>query len=239
MAKDYYSVLGIGKSAGIDEIKRAYRELAMRYHPDKNKGKDAEIKMQELNEAYAVLSDPEKRRQYDTFGSEGFRQRYTEEDIFRNFNFEDIMREFQENIFSGGGFGPFATDFQEPEQTGVNLYISFDEIEKGFEREYEVQRNMVCENCKGSGGDPDSKQVKCATCNGTGRRHVQQNTMFGRFSMVATCDKCRGRGRIFERSCKTCHGNGRINVKEKFRIKVEKEEKEGKEKGRGRFFGVF
>jgi molecular chaperone DnaJ len=232
MAKDYYEILGVGKSASQDEIKSAYRGLALKYHPDRNKEKDTEKKMQELNEAYAVLSDPEKRKQYDTYGSEGFGQRYTEEDIFRNFNFDDIMREFQQNMFSGGGFG----DFQEPEQTGVNLYMSFDEIDRGFEREYEVQRNKVCSNCRGTGGDPDSKQVKCTTCNGTGRRHVEQNTMFGRFSMVTTCDKCKGRGKIFERPCKVCRGNGRILTKEKFKVKVEKEDKNSKEKGKGRFW---
>src|SRR5271170_7014382 len=116
MAKNYYEVLGIGKTASAEQIKGAYRELAMKYHPDRNKDKNAEEKFKEINEAYAVLSDPEKRKQYDSFGPEGFQKRYTEEDIFRNFNFEDIIREFQDNMFAGGmGGSPFGDMFsQEP-----------------------------------------------------------------------------------------------------------------------------
>ena len=122
MAKDYYEVLGVSKTANADQIKDAYRALAMKYHPDRNKEKNAEEKFKEINEAYAVLSDPQKRKQYDTFGPEDFRQRYTEEDIFKGFNFEDIIREFQENMFTGGGFGTgqFGGDMFSAEASGTD-----------------------------------------------------------------------------------------------------------------------
>lgn len=240
MAKNYYEVLGIGKNATAEQIKEAYRKLVLKLHPDVNKDSKAEAKMQELNEAYAVLGDQQKRKQYDTFGPEGFGQRYTEDDIFRGFNFEDIIREFQENMFAGGfgGGGPFTSDmFSPPEQQGVNVYMSFDDIEKGIDKEFEVQHYQTCSNCKGSGGEPGSKQIKCSECNGSGRKHIQQNTMFGRFDMVSTCNKCGGRGKTFEKQCKICRGNGRVIVKERFRVKVDKTDgKENKPKGR---FGIF
>ncbi|MFI5412821.1 MAG: zinc finger domain-containing protein, partial [Candidatus Micrarchaeales archaeon] len=121
---------------------------------------------------------------------------------------------------------------------GVNLYMSFDDIEKGVDKEFEVQRYKTCGNCKGSGGEPGSKQVKCSTCNGSGRMHVQQNTLFGRFDMVSTCNKCGGKGKTFEKACKVCKGNGKVIVKERFRVKAERSGKSGGEE-KGRFFGIF
>jgi len=239
MAKDYYDILGVKKNASQEEIKGAYRALALKYHPDRNKNKDAEEHFKEINEAYAVLSDSQKRQQYDAFGPEGFGQRYSEDDIFRGFNFDDIFKEFQENVFTVG-FGPFGADMggmaQEPEQTGVNLYMPFDDLERGFDREYEVQRQKVCDRCNGTGGEPGSKQTKCDRCNGTGRRHIQQNTFFGRFDMVSTCDKCKGKGKTYDKSCKECKGRGRIIVNEKFRIRAEKT---NKKQEKPRWFGIF
>src|SRR5271169_3191407 len=127
MSEDYYKVLGVSKTATQDDIKHAYRDLAMKLHPDRNKEKGSEDKFKKINEAYAVLGDPEKRKQYDAFGSEGFSQRYNQEDIFRNFNFEDILKNFQDFGFSG--FGGMGDPFQQAEQqTGVNLYLNFNEI---------------------------------------------------------------------------------------------------------------
>jgi molecular chaperone DnaJ len=237
MTKNYYDVLGVGKSATAEEIKGAYRQLALKYHPDRNKDKSSEEKFKEINEAYAVLGDSDKRKQYDAYGPEGFGQKYSEDDIFKGFNFEDVIREFQENMFAGGGFGGDMFSAEPPEQTGVNLYLSFNDIEKGVDREFEVQRYKTCDNCRGSGGEPNSRQVKCVKCDGSGRMHIQQNTMFGRFDMVSTCNKCGGRGKTFEKVCKECKGHGRVVVKERFRIKAEKSTKE--EKPKGRFFGVF
>lgn len=226
--RDYYEILGIRKNATNDEIKRAYRELALKYHPDRNKSDGATEKFKEINEAYAVLGDPEKRRQYDSFGPDQFNQRFSEEDIFRGFNTEEIFRD----IFGAGGFGGqfgfgdmFGGMGQQPEQTGVNFYLSFDDLEKGVDREFEVRYNKACQACKGSGGEPGSKQVRCQACNGTGMRQVNQNTPFGRIQMASTCNRCGGRGKLYENLCRTCNGNGRVPVREKFRIKAERADK--------------
>jgi molecular chaperone DnaJ len=236
MAKDYYDILGIGKDASQDQIKSAYRELALKHHPDRNKHKDSEEKFKEINAAYAVLSDPEKRRQYDAYGSEGFEQRFTNEDIFKGVNIEDIIRGFQENMFGFQDVGNPFGGFQE-EPRGVNLNISFEDIEKGFDREFSVQHNKMCSNCKGSGGEPGSKHIKCAKCNGKGRIHIQQQIPFTILTFDSTCDKCRGSGKIPEKVCKTCRGSGKVIVTEKFRIKVDKVDgKDGKSRG---MFGIF
>lgn len=227
MSKDYYKILGLPSNASSEQIKRGYRELVMKYHPDRNKEHGAEAKMREINEAYAVLGDPEKRRQYDAFGPEQFSHEFSEEDIFRGFNPEDILRQF----FGGGGsanFGTFGSMFgqQEQEQTGVNLYLSFDDLERGVNREFSVQYYKTCQNCRGSGGEPGSKQTRCQTCNGSGRRHVQQNTPFGRLQVMTTCDRCGGRGRTFDRVCRECNGSGRAIVNQKFRIRAERTDRE-------------
>ncbi|MDE1851423.1 MAG: DnaJ domain-containing protein [Candidatus Micrarchaeota archaeon] len=221
---DYYNILGLSKSATQEQIREAYRKLVLKHHPDINKDPKAEAKMREINEAYAVLSDPEKRKEYDAYGPSGFGRRYTEEEIFRNFNFEDIFKNMQG--FEGFGFGgdPFGMfgEQQQQVQTTVNFSVAFDDIEKGLDREYDVQRNKKCPTCKGTGGDPGSKQVQCSACNGNGRRRIQQNSFFGRFEAITTCDRCRGRGRIYERSCRTCGGNGIVSVIERVRIRVNK-----------------
>ncbi len=227
MAKDYYNILGVPKTASLDQIKKAYRELALKYHPDRNKEKGAEEHFKEINEAYAVLGDEQKRKQYDAYGPAGFGQRYSDEDIFRNFNFEDIFQGMQENLFDfqtfgGGQFG----GFQQQEQTGVTVNLSFKDIEKGLDKEFEVQRYKTCSNCRGSGGEPGSKEVKCPGCNGAGRRRIQQNSFLGRFEMITTCDKCGGRGRVYEKICRACRGNGKVVVTERFRIRAEKSDTE-------------
>lgn len=246
MAKDYYEVLGVPKSATQDQIKKAYRELALKYHPDRNKDKAATEKFKEANEAYAVLSDPEKRKRYDTFGPDQFNQQYSQEDIFRGANFQDIFKDlFGSGAFGGMGgspFGgsPFGEEMQQP--NAVNLTLSFEDIQNGMNREFQVQHYKRCPNCSGTGGEPGSKQTKCSACNGMGRRRVQQNTMFGRFEMITTCDKCGGRGKTFEKACKTCHGHGQILVTEKFRVKVENvgtTDNRDDPKDHRRRFGVF
>jgi len=233
---DYYSVLGVQKTATQDEIKKAYRNLALKYHPDRNKSKDAEEQFKKINEAYAVLSDEQKRKQYDSFGPEGFNRRFTQDDIFRGSNIEDILREMGINLNFGFGTGgdPFGGQFgnayQEQEPQGVTLNLSFHDIEKGMDREFEVQRHKVCSNCRGSGGEPGSKQVKCPACDGRGNRRVEQNSFFGRFEMITTCSNCMGRGKVFEKACSKCNGKGRTAVREKFRVTVKGSDSEGNEK---------
>lgn len=236
MPKDYYDILGVPKSATQDQIKHAYRDLALKYHPDRNQDKAAHEKFKEINEAYAVLGDAEKRREYDSFGPSGFGRRYSEEDIFRNFNFEDILKNMQGFGFGGDPFGMFGEQ-QQQVQTAVNFSVNFDDIEKGLDREYDIQRNKKCPTCRGTGGDPGSKQVQCSACNGSGRRRIQQNSFFGRFEAITMCERCKGRGKVYERSCRTCGGNGIVNVVERVRIRVDKigEESEGHRKRSGFF----
>lgn len=231
MDKDYYKILGVSKDASQDEIKKAYRLLAFKFHPDKNKEKGAEEKFKEMNEAYAVLGDPQKRRQYDTFGPVGFGQRYTEEDIFRGFDIEKIFREMGINMdFGPGGFSAsgnifgnlFGTMPQEEEQTGVNLYLSFNDLEKGVDKEFQVQHYARCQNCNGSGGEPGAKQQRCTQCNGSGQMRTTARTPFGIMQTVTACNNCGGFGKVFDKTCRTCRGQGRVLVTEKFRVKAEK-----------------
>ncbi len=221
--RDYYDILGIKKTASQEEIKRAYRELALKFHPDRNKTKEAEEKFKEINTAYAVLSDPEKRKTYDAYGAEGFNDRFSEEDIFRGFNPEDIFKD----IFGGRSFnfGDMFGQQGEQEQTGINMYFSFDEMDRGINREISVQHYKTCQNCRGSGGEPDSKQIKCTACNGSGRRNIQQNTPFGVIRMVSICDRCGGRGKIFEKACHVCRGSGRVVASDRYKISIEREGK--------------
>ncbi len=237
MARDYYDVLGVKRNASADDIKRAYRDLAMRYHPDRNKEKSAEEKFKEINAAYAVLGDPEKRKQYDTFGPEGFGQRFSQDDIFRNFDINEVLRQmgvnFEDMGFSGFGGNMFeeGMGFGQPQEaSGVNVYLSFNDIERGVEREFEVQRRKVCDNCKGNGAEPGSKQSKCPTCNGRGRIQSRQSGPFGVFMFDTMCNKCKGRGKVYDKECRECRGRGSIVVNEKFRIKAEKS-------GKKSFFG--
>ncbi len=226
--RDYYNILGVSKNASADEIKRAYRELAMKLHPDRNKDSGAEEKFKEVNEAYAVLGDPEKRRQYDSVGHEQFNKRFTEEDIFRGFNPEDLFG----SIFGSGGFGTVGDLFgrEAQRQTGVNIHLPFNDLERGIDKEFVVEYYRTCGNCSGTGGEPGSKLTKCPSCNGAGKRHVQQNTPFGRLQMTTICEKCGGKGKTFERECRECRGNGTVPVKEKFRLRAEKTSSESPRK---------
>lgn len=233
MAKDYYDILGVPKNASQEQIKKAYREQVLKSHPDINKDPKAEARMRELNEAYAVLSNEEKRRQYDAYGPEGFGQTFSRDDIFRDFDFEQIFKDMGINFgFGGVPGGEFFGGGEQ--QTGVNVYFSFKDLEKGVDREFEVQRYKVCDGCKGSGGEPGSKQIRCAACNGTGQRRIQSRSFLGSFQMITTCDRCRGRGRTYEKTCRACNGRGNILVTERFRVKAEQSGAKGKE-GKGWF----
>ncbi|MCL5239457.1 MAG: DnaJ domain-containing protein [Candidatus Marsarchaeota archaeon] len=234
MAKDFYDVLGVKKGATPEEIKRAYRELALQYHPDRNKASDAESKFKEINEAYAVLSDPQKRQQYDMLGSTQFNQWYSPDDILRNFDFEKIFRDMGINMGGAGGFedifgfgggagGPRAARQQAQYDENLALNFSLSDMEKGLDKEIEVQHYRVCENCRGAGAEPGSRVSTCPDCNGTGvvRRGGAQG-MAAFFIMQGMCGRCGGRGKIFDKSCHVCRGRGQRLVKERFRIKIDK-----------------
>ncbi len=221
--EDYYKILGVDRNATEDEIKEAYRKLALKYHPDINKSKEAEEKFKEINEAYAVLSDSEKRRQYDAYGPEGFSERYTQEDIFRDFNFDDILKEFT-NGFWNSGFSKI--NFGNEEDVGndisAKIQITLNEAYTGTEKRITLRHIVKCEHCNGTGGEPGSRIMKCKTCNGTGRVVSTRRTMFGVMQTVSTCPDCNGTGKTFEKKCRYCNGTGRRNVEETVDVKIPK-----------------
>ena len=224
MAKrDYYEVLGVGKGASADEIKRAYRRMAMKYHPDKNPDdKDAEAKFKECAEAYEVLSDTEKRQRYDQFGHEGLRgssmhdfSRMNVEDIFSMFGFED----FFSGIFGGGGRGRRAGRRGGPTrgydlETAVELTL--EDIAKGTEKTIEFTRQDKCVTCNGNGCAKGSSPSRCSACGGSGQ--VARGDGF--FQMVSTCGQCGGSGQVITNPCKKCRGTGRVPRKRTLKVKI-------------------
>ncbi len=169
MANDFYSVLGISKTASKDEIKSAYRKLALQWHPDRNNSKEAEEKFKEISEAYAVLSDESKRAEYDQYGSDAFRGRHSREDNFRSANYEDIFKEFG---FGGGIFDNFFSSSSN-EDDGENLQgtinITLEEVAEGTSKEFNYQRYDKCSSCKGTGSQHGKSLETCSNCNGNGR----------------------------------------------------------------------
>lgn len=233
--KDYYEVLGAGKNATKDELKQAYRKLAMQYHPDRapsDKKKEYEEKFKEISEAYAVLSNDEKRAQYDRFGSAGMGGA-TQEDIFRNADFsgfEDIFSsgfggtfdEFFRSVF-GGGMGKreygYGTRRNVGEDLEYNLSISLKEAAFGTEKEIMFFHNVACKACNGS-GSRDGKNITCNKCHGRGVVQVHKRTGFITFTSVQTCPKCHGQGSMNQNPCKVCRGTGRTKEEANLKVKV-------------------
>ncbi len=233
--RDYYEILGVDKKASVDVIKSSYRKLAMQYHPDRNKSPDAEEKFKEISEAYAVLSDQNKRQQYDQFGHAGIDTRYTQEDIFRGAapDIEDILREFGMGGFGGfgrgGGGGSIFDIFfggggrEGPRRGSDILYelsIDLEDAANGKTVELEVPRTEPCDVCGGSGAKPGTSPRACPTCHGSGQVSRTQNTPFGRFMTTSTCGTCRGRGEIIDSPCTTCHGSGAVQRRRKIEVKI-------------------
>ncbi|MDR1305244.1 MAG: molecular chaperone DnaJ [Verrucomicrobiales bacterium] len=240
--RDYYEVLGIAKGATEDEIKKAYRQLAIKYHPDKNPGdKTAEEKFKELGEAYEALSNPDKRAAYDRFGHQafgpgagggGFSGAGGAGGYGGGFHDPfDIFREVFGAGGGGGGGGGFADIFGEAFGGGnadgggrqnrgsdlrYDLEITLEEAVKGCEKEISIRKYDACDACDGSGAAPGSKTITCKTCRGTGQVSVSQ----GFFRVAQTCPTCRGAGQIIERPCPKCHGEGRVEKSSKIKIKI-------------------
>ncbi len=224
--RDYYKVLGVSKTAPKNEIKDSYRKLAMQYHPDRNKSPDAEEKFKEISEAYAVLSDDEKRRQYDTLGHAGFDQRYTREDIFRGADFESIFRD----LGSGSNFGDifsflFGRGDVEERMTrgrdlGYELDITLEEAARGVEKEIEVPRTEKCQVCNGTGASPGTSPKVCTRCGGNGQVQNVRRNGFSMYVQVVACPSCKGRGLIIESPCRECRGTGLTRRKRTITIKV-------------------
>ncbi len=224
MAADYYEILGVSKTSTQDEIKKAYRKLARRYHPDVNKDDpEAESKFKEINEAYEVLSDPDKRRNYDTFGTAkgpafggGF-------DDFSGFGgFEgavgDIFDMFFGNWQNQGARTRSST--QRGSDLSLELTVDFEEAVFGAEKEIEIGRLVSCQICGGSGLEPGTSPETCPTCRGAGEIRNEQRTVFGTFIRTAPCPKCQGTGRIITSPCKDCNGQGRKPVHEKINVEI-------------------
>jgi molecular chaperone DnaJ len=225
--KDYYEVLGVPKNAGADEIKSAYRRLALKFHPDRNKEPEAAERFKEISEAYAVLSDPKKREQYDSYGHAGFDQMYSQEDIFRGADFSDFDEVFRSFGFDpfGGMFGSmFRTrggrvrEFGADLETGVE--ITLEEAAEGVKKDISYHRSTACQRCQGSGSEPGSQRKTCPSCGGRGE--IQQARRAGPMSFytVTTCGKCRGEGSIVEKPCKSCGGSGKASSNEHIKVSI-------------------
>ncbi len=218
--RDYYEVLGLQKGASEDEIKKSFRKMAMKYHPDKNPGdKEAEEKFKEINEAYSVLSDPDKKSKYDRFGFAGV-------DPSAGFGggagggfggfggFEDIF-----DMFGGafGGFGGGSQRRANQPRKGRDLQktvsISFEEAAFGCKKNIEIQKYVACPTCKGEGTKPGTSKRTCPKCGGSGQVSQVQRTPFGQFQSVTTCDQCGGQGKIIDTPCPDCRGEGRTRMK--------------------------
>ena len=225
--RDYYDILGVPRSATKEQIKDEYRKLALKYHPDRNKAPDAEEKFKEISEAYAVLSDDEKRGQYDRFGHEGIDGRYSTEDIFRGVNFDEILRDIG---FGFGGFGSIFDTFfgggrrargpQRGQDIRYDLEISLEEAYRGYNTEIDVPRTERCPECNGSGARPGTSPKRCPDCGGTGQIQHIQRAGFMQFARIEPCKKCRGQGTVIEKPCNQCHGTGTIERNRRISIKV-------------------
>jgi len=231
--KDYYEILGIKKSASLDEIKKVYRELALKFHPDRvphEQKKEAEEKFKEISEAYAVLYDANKRALYDQYGHAGIDQRYAQEDIFRSADFDSVFRGMGdvglgggifEEIFSDLGFDIFGSGTRQGRaRRGRNIEfevdITLEEAYKGATKTLNVPRYEICSVCSGSGAKPGSKKTTCPTCKGRGKQVISQ----GFFQMSQTCQRCHGEGTLVGNPCIECNGQGRVKVNRKIEVKI-------------------
>lgn len=220
--RDYYEILGVEKSADAEEIKRAYRRLAMKHHPDRNPGNaEAEAAFKEAAEAYEVLSDPQRRQVYDQYGHEGLRGRGAATHDFSRMNVEDIFSMFND-IFGGGGFngarGRGGRRVARGYDLETEITIDLKDCLTGTETDVEFTRLDVCETCTGTGAKPGSSPITCATCGGQGK--VQQAGLGGMFRMVTACPACRGRGTVVKDKCENCQGKGRVSKRRSLSVKV-------------------
>ncbi len=223
--RDYYEVLGVQRNASSDEVKASYRKLAMEYHPDRNRSPDAEEKFKEISEAYAVLSDPEKRRQYDTFGHEGIGSQYTQEDLFKGANFQDVFRDFGFGGFDifdffFGGRRPNPRGPQRGASLQYNLEITLEQAARGFETEIEVPRTERCGVCGGTGATPGTSPQQCSQCGGLGQIQRGRRSGFGQFVQILTCPTCGGRGTVIVSPCQTCQGRAVVERKRRIKIRI-------------------
>jgi len=212
--RDYYEVIGLGREANSDEVRKAYRRLARQYHPDVNSDPDAGDRFKEINEAYEVLSDREKRAAYDRFGHAGVEGSLGGFSGFPDFN--DIFESF---------FGSFAgtrtqTGPRPGEDLHASLTLSFEEAVFGVEKELEVEQLVTCPTCDGSGAEPGSHPIRCAECGGTGRVRRVRSSIFGSFVNASTCRRCNGTGQVISNPCHECRGQQRVRARKRIKVTV-------------------
>jgi len=224
--RDYYEVLGVSKSTSVDEIKKQYRKLALKFHPDRNKSKDAPEHFKEISEAYAVLSDTEKRQLYDQHGHAGVDGRYSSEDIFQGArgDFSDIFGR------SGGGFDSIFDSIFGRSGGGFNqqrgsdiLYetsVTLEDVLHGKKMEIDLQKQIQCDVCNGSCCKPGTNKKTCPTCNGQGQVRQTRNMGFASFVTAAPCPACRGQGSMIETPCPTCNGQGKKRGSKKVTFEI-------------------
>jgi molecular chaperone DnaJ len=205
--RDYYEILGVPRGASIDEIKSAFRKLARQYHPDVSKEPDAEEKFKEINEAYGVLSDPDKRARYDQFGRAGLGNINGMPD-YATMDFGDIFEELFGNFGFGMGGGGRSRRPHRGRDLQYQVALTFEEAVFGVEKEVEITRNEVCSTCRGGGAEPGSSPQRCPTCGGRGEVRQVRQTIFGSMMQSSTCPACNGRGEVITSPCHTCRGGG-------------------------------
>ena len=233
MPRDYYEILGVEKTATPDEIKKAYRSLAKKYHPDvSTEPKDvAEAKFKELSEAYEVLSDPEKRKMYDQYGFDGVKQQFgqdgfTWDDFTRADDISDIFGDIFGSMFGGGRRGRSRNSPQQGESLRYDIEITLKEVLEGKKVNLDIPHTVVCEPCKGTGGK-DGKVSTCKTCGGTGQVQTVSRTPFGNMVSVRDCPDCRGRGQSSSEKCQFCRGSGRVSKDAHISLNIPKGMDEG------------
>lgn len=227
--RDYYDVLGVDKDADEKTIKKAYRKLAMKYHPDVSDDENATEKFKEISEAYAVLSDPDKRSKYDRFGHAGMNG-FSAEDIYQNVNFDDIFDDFDlGNIFDmfgfGGGNRSRSRNSTGP-QRGSDIYtqvdISLEEAASGIKKDIKIHHDVTCPECNGTRAKPGTSPETCPECKGSGQVKEVTNTILGQMMSVRPCRKCGGSGKIIKEPCTNCHGKGTVREDQTITINIPK-----------------
>lgn len=232
MTKNYYDILGLSQDVSQDEIKRAYRKLAHKHHPDMDGGDEKKFK--EINEAYQILGNPEKRSQYDQYGStfedmrsqggfsgfEGFRDFSNSTEASRNggrgfsFNFGNLGDIFEDLFSSGGPSEGGGNDIS------IDTEIEFSETATGVQREIEILKNITCPECFGNGAEPGTPIKNCPNCGGTGQERITRQTVLGAFSQIKTCPQCQGAGNIASKKCGRCQGRGILKAKVKIKVNI-------------------
>lgn len=216
--RDYYEVLGVSKSDSQDAIKSQYRKLALKFHPDRNKSPEAAEHFKEISEAYAVLSDPEKKKLYDQYGHAGVDGKYSTEDIFSGArgNFDEVFSNFGfggfdsifESLFGrGGGFGGFTR--QRGQDILHEVSVTLEDVFRGKKLEIDINKNVDCTSCNGSGCAPGTHPETCPSCRGQGQVRISRNMGFSTFVTVQPCSKCQGQGKFISKPCPNCKGSGK------------------------------